>query len=51
MISFFAFAEYNERKKIKISDQYNIVVEEYSEVIGKQIGWNVIVDGVCGLHC
>ena len=32
VISYFAFAEYNERKKIKISDHYNIVVAEYSDV-------------------
>ena len=32
MISYFAFAEFNERKKIKISDHYNIVIAEYSDV-------------------
>ena len=31
VISYFAFAEYNEKKKIKISDHYNIVVAEYSD--------------------
>ena len=32
VISYFAFAEYKERKKIKISDHYNIIVAEYSDV-------------------
>jgi len=32
VISYFAFAEFNERKKIKISDHYNIVIAEYSDV-------------------
>ena len=31
LIIFFAFEEYKERKKIKISDHYNKVVTEYSE--------------------
>jgi predicted negative regulator of RcsB-dependent stress response len=32
LISYFAFAEYRERAKIKISDQYNKTVAEYSEI-------------------
>ena len=32
VISYFAFAEYKERKKIKISDHYNIIVAEYSDI-------------------
>ena len=31
LISYFAFAEYKERKRIKISDQYNLLVTEYSQ--------------------
>ena len=31
LMSYFALAEYKERKKIKISDQYNSIVAEYSE--------------------
>ena len=31
LISYFVFDEFNERKKIKISDQYNKIVTEYSE--------------------
>ena len=31
IISYFAFAEFNERKKVKISDEYNLIVTEYSE--------------------
>tara|TARA_B100000780_G_scaffold206670_1_gene147098 strand:+ start:432 stop:1076 length:645 start_codon:yes stop_codon:yes gene_type:complete len=31
LISYFAFSEYQERKKIKISDQYNTIVSEYSQ--------------------
>ena len=30
-ISYFTFEEFKERKKIKISDQYNLIVTEYSE--------------------
>ena len=29
-MSYFALEEFNERKKIKISDQYNAIVEQYS---------------------
>ena len=31
LISYFSYLEYQERKKIKISDQYNAVVTKYSE--------------------
>ena len=31
LISYFAFVEYKERKRIKISDQYNLLVTEYSQ--------------------
>jgi hypothetical protein len=31
LITYFAFIEYEERKKIKISDQYNSITIEYSE--------------------
>ena len=31
LISFFTFAEYKERKKIKISDEYNTIIEKYSK--------------------
>ena len=31
LISYFAFGEYKEKKKIEISDQYNATVAEYSE--------------------
>ena len=31
LISFFTFAEYQERKKIKISDEYNTIIEKYSK--------------------
>ena len=30
IISYFTFEEFKERKKIKISDQYNLIVTEYS---------------------
>ena len=30
LLSYFGLAEYKERKKIKISDQYNIIVSKYS---------------------
>tara|TARA_Y100001970_G_C14252537_1_gene872871 strand:+ start:521 stop:1165 length:645 start_codon:yes stop_codon:yes gene_type:complete len=30
-ISYFTFEEFKERKKIKISDQYNLILTEYSE--------------------
>ena len=32
IISYFTFAEFNERKKVKISDEYNLIVTEYSEI-------------------
>ena len=32
IISYFIFAEFNERKKVKISDEYNLIVTEYSEI-------------------
>ena len=31
LIGYFAYAEYKENKKLKISDQYNSIVTEYSE--------------------
>ncbi len=31
LIGYFAFAEYKEKKKIKISDQYNSIITEYSD--------------------
>ena len=31
LISFFTFAEYQERKKIKISDEYNTIIGKYSK--------------------
>ena len=31
LISYFAFVEFKERKKIKISDQYNSIITEYSD--------------------
>ena len=31
LISYFAFVEFKERKKIKISDQYNLIITEYSK--------------------
>ncbi len=42
-ISYFAFEEFNERKKIKISDQYNLIVTEYSED-NKEITTNALVE-------
>ncbi len=30
LMGYFAFAEYNKKKRLKISDQYNLVVSEYS---------------------
>ena len=32
IISYFTFAEFNERKKVKISDEYNLIVTGYSEI-------------------
>ena len=43
LISYFAFAEYKERTKIKISDQYNTTVAEYSEK-NKDITKNTLIE-------
>ena len=43
LISYFAFAEYKERKKLKISDQYNSIVTKYSEK-NKKIAKNALVE-------
>ena len=32
IISYFTFAEFNEKKKVKISDEYNSIITEYSEI-------------------
>jgi predicted negative regulator of RcsB-dependent stress response len=36
LMAYFAFAEYKERKKIKISNQYNSIVTEYSNLNKKK---------------
>ena len=41
-ISYFTFEEFKERKKIKISDQYNLIVTEYSEE-NKEITKNALI--------
>ena len=43
LITYFAFEEYKERKKIKISDQYNSIVAEYS-INNKEITINALVE-------
>ena len=43
LISYFAFAEYKERTKIKISDQYNTTVAGYSEK-NKDITKNTLIE-------
>ncbi len=44
-ISYFAFAEYSERKKIEISDQYDLIVAEYSkEKINKETVKNTLIE-------
>ena len=43
LISYFAFAEYKERIKIKISDQYNTTVAGYSEK-NKDITKNTLIE-------
>ena len=42
LISYFAFTEYKERKKIKISDQYNTIVVGYSDE-NKEITKNTLI--------
>ncbi len=42
-ISYFAFDEFKKRKKIKISDQYNLIITEYSEK-NKKITNNALVE-------
>jgi predicted negative regulator of RcsB-dependent stress response len=43
LITYFAFGEFKERKKIKISDQYNSIVTEYSEN-NKEINKNALIE-------
>ena len=43
LISYFIFEEFNEKKKLKISDQYNQTVTEYSKD-NKQITSNALVE-------
>src|SRR5210317_901473 len=43
LIGYFAYAEYNENKKIEISNQYNSAVAEYSEENKERIK-NILVD-------
>ena len=43
LISYFIFEEFNEKKKLKISDQYNQIVTEHSED-NKQITSNALVE-------
>ena len=43
LITYFAFAEHKERKKIRISDQYNLIITEYSEN-NKEITNNALVE-------
>ena len=43
LITYFAFGEFKERKKIKISDQYNSIVTEYSEN-NKEISKNALIE-------
>ena len=45
LIFYFAFAEFKENKKIKISDKYNSIVTEYSE-INKEISKNALIEVV-----
>ncbi len=45
LISYFTFAEYKERKKIEISDQYDLVVAEYSKKkINKEIAKKNLIE-------
>ena len=43
LVSYFAFAEYKEKKKLKISDQYNLIVTEYSEN-NKETTKNILIE-------
>ena len=43
LISYFIFEEFNEKKKLKISDQYNQIITEYSKD-NKQITSNALVE-------
>ena len=45
LISYFIFEEFNEKKKLKISDQYNQIVTEHSKD-NKQITSNALVEMV-----
>ena len=43
LISYFIFEEFNKKKKLKISDQYNQIVNEYSKN-NKQVTGNALVE-------
>ena len=43
LIFYFVFAEFKENKKIKISDKYNSIVTEYSE-INKEISKDALIE-------
>ena len=43
LVSYFAFAEYKEKKKLKISDQYNSVITRYSES-NKETTKNILIE-------
>ena len=43
LVSYFAFMEYKERKRIEISDQYNFIVSGYSEK-DKEITKNLLIE-------
>tara|TARA_B100000035_G_C20966868_1_gene539128 strand:- start:425 stop:1069 length:645 start_codon:yes stop_codon:yes gene_type:complete len=43
LFGYFAFVEYNEKKKIRISDQYNLIVTKYSEQ-NKETAKNDLID-------
>ena len=45
LIFYFVFAEFKENKKIKISDKYNSIVTEYSE-INKEISKDALIEVV-----
>ena len=45
LISYFAFEDFKKKNKIKVSDQYNLIVTEYSEnnkqISKKQVGYTL----------
>ena len=43
IIGYFAFAEYEEKKKLKISDQYNSIVTEYTYK-DKETTTNILIE-------